>query len=153
MTPNDISTPKKAEDATRHPLASLAYIREALVDFRMDHPHVGSSALDRAEIELESLESALRAQAEAEAGLRAEADTYFGMIEHLVHELRTIEDGADRALSRLGSSRRMHQNSPMKTVKSLVVCALDVHERKMRKYEDAKRERARAALAQAGGES
>jgi len=62
-TAQDSSTPKKAEDVPRHPLALLADVREAAQSIACTRRDWEGSLLER---RLNTLESALRAQPEAE---------------------------------------------------------------------------------------
>ncbi len=84
MTANDSkSTPKKAEDATRHPLALLAETwRAAAGPVYGPEEAVFQQCADE-------LESALRAQAEAEAGLRDVAGRVVRKLE-TAHELAEV---------------------------------------------------------------
>lgn len=146
MTANDSkSTPKKAEDATRHPLALLLAGRPQRAESSYSASKFGecqgcggrSGSLDAEGIcgvchdaaylaewqaYAEQLESALRAQAEAEAVLR--------------EALASVSDQAKGAFTDAAHAARSFDPSTRRVVRSLH----RIHET------------ARAALAQAGGE-
>lgn len=96
MTPNDISTPKKAEDAPRHPLALLADWLEAERDEPADVYLLGraeTARLEDARAAVFNLDpAALRAQAEAEAGLREAARAIWDDAEQMPGQLRDRPD-------------------------------------------------------------